>query len=126
PDRGIEGAAAQDPVVDPLTRRLAFLGPVARALVRANGRADHLDSLGMSAGDELLVAGDHLLDGDLRLAEREPAGAAAAGRAQRPEALADVVHPLEYDDVFDVGQAQHVLVEPGERGLAHARAEHAV
>src|SRR5690554_7537519 len=66
---GVEGASIDDPVVDLLSRRLTLFGPVARPLVRADRAADHLDPLGTGAGDELLVARDHLLDRDWRLLE---------------------------------------------------------
>src|SRR5690606_24946727 len=74
---GVERAAVDDPVVDLLARRLAFFRPVARPLVRADRAADHLDPLLVGAGDDLPEAGDHLLDADLRLVERQPTGTAA-------------------------------------------------
>src|SRR5688572_22855669 len=97
PYDAVEGARVEDPVVDLLPRGLAFLGPVGRALVRTDRAADDLDPLLVRAGDDLLVAGDHLLGGDLRLVEREPARSAAGPTARRAEAVADVVHALEQD-----------------------------
>jgi LytTr DNA-binding domain len=112
----IERAGSSDPVIDLLPHFLLGRRVKECTLERQQSSADHRSTLGMSAGDDLAIGPDQVIDQNIRLGYAE----------LLPTLKADVINARKNDHMGDSLDAQHVAIKPGEEVLTISVAQNPV